>query len=256
MQKIFPCFKSHYSLGLSTLTLEDPSKVSSEGPDSVFALSAKRPDDRFFIVDDCISGIMEALTVATKTKAKMTYGLRMTYLDDASDKSEASTKKESKIVLLMKNEKAYLDLIKLSTLASKDGFYYAPRLDSKMLKKIGTDNLVLVVPFYDSYLFRNNLETASVVPSFLGEFSDVYFSIENNDLPFDYLVDCLVRDAVSNIANAQVINTQSIFYGQKKDFLAYLTFRCIHNRTSLEKPNLDHMSSDAFCYEEYLLKSI
>lgn len=255
MQKVFPFFKSHYSLGRSILTLEDPSKVSEDGPDSVFALAAQRPDDRFFLVDDCISGIMEALTVATKLKSKMTYGLRLTYLDDASDKSEASLKKESKIVLLMKNAKAYTDLVKLSTLASKDGFYYTPRLDYKMLKKIGTDNLTLVVPFYDSYLFRNNLETASVVPSFLSEFSDVYFSIEDNDLPFDYLANCLVRDAVFNMANAQVINTQSVFYGQKKDFLAYLTFRCIHNRTSLDKPNLDHMASDSFCYEEYLLKT-
>lgn len=254
-QKVFPMLKSHFSVGKSILTLDEPGTEVVGGPDSIFSLAKARPDDRFFVVEDSISGVMQALTVASKTKTKMTYGLRFTYLDDASDKSEASLKKESKIVLLMKNSNAYTDLIKLSTLASKDGFYYLPRLDAKMLKKIGTSNLVLVVPFYDSYLFRNNLETASVVPSFLGEFPNVYFSIEDNDLPFDYLTECLVRDAVFNLSNAQVIYTQSIFYAKKKDFLSYLTFRCIHNRTSLEKPNLEHMSSDSFCYENYLLKT-
>ena len=50
----------------------------------------------------------------------------------------------------------------------------------------------------------------------------------------------------------EIQKTQSVFYYEREDFLAYLTFRCINKRTNLNKPNLEHMSSDTFCFESYL----
>jgi hypothetical protein len=49
--------------------------------------------------------------------------------------------------------------------------------------------------------------------------------------------------------------TKSIYYKNRDDFLAYLTFRCINNRSSLEKPNIDHMCSDEFCFESWMEKT-
>ena len=46
-----------------------------------------------------------------------------------------------------------------------------------------------------------------------------------------------------------MIHSKSIYYKLKKDFLAYMTFKCINNRTTLEKPNMDHLSSNEFCWE-------
>ena len=254
-QNIFPFFKSAYSIGRSILTLEHPDNVEDSGPDSVFSLAKSRPDDRHFLVEDSISGIMEALVNAEKTKTKLTFGLRLTHLEDAKDKSEDSLKKESKIVILMNGPKAYEDLVRISTLAAKDGFYYQPRVDDSMLKSVGVGNLSLVVPFYDSYIHRNNLESATCVPSFLNLFNEVFYAKEDNDLPLDVLISGLVDKTVQGSSNASLIQTQSIYYGTSDDYLAYLSFRCIHNRTALQKPNLDHMSSDSFSFENYESKT-
>ena len=48
---------------------------------------------------------------------------------------------------------------------------------------------------------------------------------------------------------------QSIYYNQKKDFKSYLTFRCINNRSTLDKPELEHMTSDEFCFESWKEKN-
>ena len=40
-------------------------------------------------------------------------------------------------------------------------------------------------------------------------------------------------------------------FKDEKDFKSYLTFRCINNRTTLDKPNFEHMCSDKFSFESW-----
>jgi len=179
---------------------------------------------------------------------KLIFGLRVTITEDISDKSEASLKKESKIIIFPKNNAGYKKLIKLSTIASSTGFYYVPRLDYTTLKDNFDDNLMIAIPFYDSFLFNNSLYGHLCVPD-LSFFKPVFF-VEENSLPFDHII----LDKVNLYAKDkyEIQKTQSVFYYEREDFLAYLTFRCINNRTNLNKPNLEHMSSDTFCFESYL----
>ena len=37
----------------------------------------------------------------------------------------------------------------------------------------------------------------------------------------------------------------------KEDFKAYLTFKCINNRSALDKPQFDHMCSHEFSFESW-----
>jgi DNA polymerase III alpha subunit len=75
------------------------------------------------------------------------------------------------------------------------------------------------------------------------------FFIENNSLPFDKILSEKVKSYCGD--EKEIVNTQSIYYENKKDFKAYLTFRCVNNRTTLNKPNFDHMCSDEFCFEKW-----
>jgi DNA polymerase III alpha subunit len=74
--------------------------------------------------------------------------------------------------------------------------------------------------------------------------------VENNNLPYDHILKDLVEDYAS-VSKYEKVNTQSVFYKNKEDFKAYLTFRCINNRSTLEKPQLNNMSSDTFCFENW-----
>jgi DNA polymerase III alpha subunit len=137
----------------------------------------------------------------------------------------------------------------ISTDAARNGFYYTPRIDFKKLEEHWDDkDLMLAVPFYDSFLFKNTLQNSICVPEFT--FTKPIFFVEDNDIPFDYIIKSKVEE-YSSSNGYEVQKAKSVYYAHNKDFKAYLTFRCINNRSTLNKPNLDHMSSDKFSLESW-----
>jgi DNA polymerase-3 subunit alpha len=243
-----PLFKSHYSLGKSILTLAKSGSSESDEPSSIIDLAKKLNLSSICLVDDSISGFLEAYKSCEDAKIELRFGLRLTVCDDINNKTADSKGKEHKIIVFIRNAEGYKNLIKISTTASTTGFYYYPRIDCKTLKELwNDDNLILAVPFYDSYVFKNNLTYSICVPDF--SFCNPVYFVEDNNLPFDQILKSKVEEIV---ANKQVaIKTQSVYYENKEDFLAYLTFRCISERTTLNKPNLDHCSSNEFCAESF-----
>jgi DNA polymerase-3 subunit alpha len=242
---MIPLFKSHYSLGRSILTLEDKDE-KDDYPDSIIQICKENKMKELYLVEDNMSSFLEAYSNCRKNNIKLNYGLRISVTESMSDKSEESKTKSSKIILFFKNKKGYQQLTKLYSIAAKEGFYYEPRLDYETISKHWTDDLILCIPFYDSFIFNNTLKNSLCIPQF--DFTKPIFFIEDNDLPFD----SLVKQKALSFAeknDLKIYKVQSIFYKEKKDFKAYLTFRCINNRSVLNKPNLDHMSSNEFCFE-------
>lgn len=251
MSNILPIFRTHYSLGRSILTVDSPSKdndINQNYPISIFDIAIKHQLSQVTLVDETISGFLEAYTNSKKAKIKLNYGLQLRCMESIDNKNDAALKTISKIIVFMKNSDGYSDLIKISSCAAKDGFYYKPNIDFAHLKSLWTKNLSLAIPFYDSFLFMNSLEGYLCVPNF--SFTEPVFFIENSNLPFDKFIQGKVQSFAKSV-NAEILPTRSIYYYRRNDFLSYLTFRCIHKRTSLEKPEFNHMSSDAFCFEEW-----
>ena len=250
MDESIPLFKSHYSIGRSILTLNDPDDVKENGPDSVIDICKKNDFKKFFLVEDSMAGFLQAYTNAKEHKLHLIYGLRMTVCQDINEKSEESKRNSCKYVILAKTSEGYSRLIKIYSIAAKDGFYYEPRADFDLLRKNWSDkDLCLCVPFYDSFIFKNVLTTSMAVPEF--NFTSPTFFLEDNDLPFDALIADAVNSFASTGKKRETVKTKSIYYKDKKDFKSYLTFRCINNRSSLERPNLDHMCSNEFCLESW-----
>ena len=247
MEEILPIFKSHYSLGRSILTLDMPKDGDEESSDSIFDIAQEEGLNEVFLVEDSITGFLEAYTNANELKKKLIFGLRLTFCPDCLEKNEEGRKNSFKNIIFIKNEAGYKQLIKIYTHASQDGFYYEPRLDFKTLKKLWTDDLILAIPFYDPFLYNNKYTDSKCIPDF--SFAKPIFLTESNDT----LLDDDMADAVEKFCEDKydIIKSKSIYYKSKKDFGAYLTFRCINKRTSTEKPNFDGMCSDQFCYESY-----
>ena len=74
--------------------------------------------------------------------------------------------------------------------------------------------------------------------------------VESNGLPFDDMLENRVLEYAERNSN-EVMKSKSIYYKKKEDFKAYLTFRCINNRSSLDKPEIEHMCSDEFSLESW-----
>jgi len=245
---MIPLFKSHYSLGRSILTLEDKSETD-EYPDSIIQIAKQNNLNEIFLVEDNMSSFLEAYTNCRNNNIKLNYGLRITVTESIIDKSEESRAKNSKLIIFFKNKKGYEHLTKLFSIAAKDGFYYEPRLDYTNIKNNWSDDLIVAVPFYDSFIFNNTLKNSICVPQI--DFAKPVFFIEQNELPFDLIMkEKVLLYAQKN--KLDVFDAKSIFYNNKKDFKTYLTFRCINNRTILNKPEIEHMSSNEFCFESYL----
>jgi len=247
---VLPLFKSHYSIGRSILTLDEESL--EDGPDSIVEIAKEYALSEVFLIEDNMGGFLQAYQNLDKAGVKLIYGLRLTICPDIEDKNEESRLNNSKVIILAKNYNGYKSLIKIYTKAAQDGFYYEPRIDSNNLKTHWDDkDLALIIPFYDSFIFKNLMTYSSCIPDL--SFTEPIFVLEDNSIPFDHLV----RLQVENFTNRkhETIEAKSIYYKNRKDFKAYLTFRCINNRSSLDKPNLEHMTSREFSLESWKEKN-
>jgi DNA polymerase-3 subunit alpha len=249
---ILPLFKSHYSIGRSILTLEDEEQVESY-PDSIINIAKENKLSDIYLVEDNMTSFLQAYTNSKKHNINLRYGLRITVTDNIEDKTEESRIKNSKFIIFFKNEEGYKKLIKIFSIAAKNGFYYEPRIDYKTLKSIWNEkDLLLCVPFYDSFIYNNVLRNALCTPQI--DFCSPIFFIENNSMPFDHLIKSKVLEYISKNKN-NILKTKSIYYRLRSDFKAYLTFRCINVRTSLNKPEIEHMTSNEFSFESWKEKS-
>ena len=196
-----------------------------------------------------MNGFLEAFKNCQENKIKLVFGLRVSVCDDAKDKTKESLDKECKYVILAKGHEGYKRLIKISSAAACDGFYYQPRTDLKTVASHWDDkDLQLCVPFYDSFLFKNTTTFSACLPDF--SFTKPVFFLEDNDLPFDYLV----KERVLSYCKENKLDTlpvKSVYYENREDFKPYLTFKCINNRTTLENPRFDHLCSNEFSFESW-----
>lgn len=254
MDKVIGLFKSHYSIGRSILTVEK-SKSSEKDADSVLLLNKQIGKDHFCLVEDSMSGFLETHINSKELGLNFNFGLRLSVTLDLNKKDEESLHKQAKYIIFANNTNGYKRLCKIYTKAATDGFYYEPRIDFKALKEHwNNDDLTLCIPFYDSFIYKNTILGGNCFPDFQSLKTSPTLFLEDNELPFD----SLVRERVLNFAAKEKLETQesqSIYYNKRTDFKNYLTFRCIDNRSTLEKPNLDHMTSDTFCVERWLEKN-
>lgn len=248
MSKVLPLFKSHYSIGKSVLTLDKPEDQLNNGPDSIIKICKDAQINTFYLVEDSISGFLQAHINSKANKLKMIYGLRLTICNDINEKNEESLSSNNKIIVFCKNEEGYKKLIKIYSLAARNGFYYEPRIDYANLKSLWSDeDLKLCVPFYDSYIFNNLFLSFKCLPNFT--FTTPEFFLEDNDLPFDDYLKAKLEKILDGCCPTHRV--KSIYYNKREDFINYLTFKCISKRTTLDKPQFEHMSSNEFSFESW-----
>ena len=217
MKDVIPLFKSHYSLGKSILTLEKPEDVVENGPDSIISLCKDNGIKKLFLIEDNMSGFLQAYSNCEESDITPIFGLRLNFCPDLGVKNDEQLGKTSKIIIIAKNEKGYKSLVKISTKASRDGFYYEPRVDSNTIKENFDDNnLAIAFPYYDSYLHLNSIENKSCIIDL--SFCSPFFFKEENDLPFNFIIDNAIDRAAPK---DKIVNVKSIYYNKKKDFKCF-----------------------------------
>lgn len=246
---MLPLFKSHYSIGKSILTLKDPSKCKDNGPDSVFKIALENNLNKIILVEDSLIGFFEAHRMSNKLGLQLIFGLRLSMRNSAEEDDICS---EHKVIIFSKNSNGCKLLNKIYSKAFTlfDGF-----LTYESLKELwDTNSLKFAVPFYDSFLHVNNFGFCNTVPEI--KFFKPTFFLEDNGLALDSLLSDLVKDQANNTYSAPIQKVKSVYYKNKKDAEALMTYKIICNRSfgksrSLSRPELAHFCSDEFSFESW-----
>jgi len=246
MDKVTCIFGSHYSFsGSSILTVDEAEEINESKPVSVFSIAKHYELKDVFLADKTLSGLIDSYNAAGKIGINLHFGFKVICCEDINDKSEKSFETEHKIIVWLNDSRGYVNFVKLVSKAQIDGFYYIPRVDKNLLKEFWSEHLSISIPFYDSFIHKNTLEFGKCVPEFPA--APTLF-IENNGLPFDDLLKERVLE-YGKSENLEIVNSKSIYYYKNEDYKAYLVNKAINKRTTLEKPNLEHNSSDQFSFE-------
>jgi len=245
---MLPIFKSHYSIGKSILTLEDPKKVSDGDSDSIFKIAVDNKLDKLVLVEDTLIGFFEAYKRAKELKIQLIFGLRLSMRNSALEEDESS---QHKVIVFAKTD---IGCKLLNKIYSQAFCEFSGFLDYSSLKNIWDDNhLKLAIPFYDSFLYVNNFSFGNSVPDF--SFTKPTVFIEDNGLALDFLIKEKAEEfAASNNLLTTVV--KSIYYTNKSDVTSFMAYKIICNRSfgkdrTLDKPELPHFCSNEFCFESW-----
>lgn len=241
---MIPLFKSDFSIGKSILRLDKRS--FEEGSDSnIFKILSDNKEKNLILVEDTMIGFLEAYNNSLELGFNLIFGVNILC------NSSINPQEKDKYIIFARNEHGCKILNKIYSFIHSDR---NGSIDLPDLKKFWTEDLILYVPFYDSFIYNNFMYFSESAPD-LSFFNPCFF-IQDNGLPFDSILKEMVENYI-NFNNYKSILSKSIYYNKKNDFSAYQVYKCLCSRnfsqnSSLEKPNLDHCSSDEFSYQSYL----
>jgi DNA polymerase III alpha subunit len=237
-------FKSTQSIGKSILTLNHPDKDKEDGADSIFSIAVDNKLTSLFLVEDSMIGFFEAFRTCKELGIQLIFGYRFTCCTNRENKES-----DHKLIVFAKNDQGCKDLNKFYSFINTE---CERRITNDELIAHLTDDLILAVPFYDSFIFNNHFCLGNCIPDFK-QIQPIFF-IENNGLPFDNLIAKAVGDFC--LDHYKMVPAKSIYYRYKADYEALQAYKVICNRSfgeqaTLSSPNLNHFGSDEFCWESY-----
>ena len=157
--------------------------------------------------------------------------------EDRSVKDPSS--KYSHLVLLAKNEQGYKNLMKLTTLANLEGFYYKPRMDFELLEKYG-DGLIatgacLSGPVTKALLAGDEVGARELVTKFQKIFGKDSFFLELQNHPEieDWVI---ANEALVKLAKATgvpMVATNDCHYARPGDADAHDILLCIQMQKTI-----------------------
>ena len=226
-------------------------ECAPSGPQSIVALAKKAGLKEVYFVSSRMYDFITAWKLANDNDLQLIFGLELWVCTNPEDHSEASIADESKVIVWMKNSASYADMIKLysSVYTNIKNKYYHFRASWKILKDHWTENLVLSVPFFDSFYARNTLNYGSaIVPDF--PMKPVFMREINSGLPFEPLIE----EALMNFTKGEyeIMDVKTIYYPDYEDFKAWQIYRSIHLKSDFHMPKMNFCMSNQFCLEDYL----
>jgi DNA polymerase-3 subunit alpha len=211
---------THYSLCDALATPEQLVKAAkNDGMDSI-ALTDH----------GVMFGVMEFAKYAKSNGIKPLIGFEAyvangSRFDTSAGKAQTKRKNYYHLILLAKNTVGYKNLLKLTTFAHTEGFYYKPRIDRELLEKYNEGIIALSACMggvVNAHLIDNDYEegfnSAKYYQQLFGE--DFYIELQNHFIPGDEII---LRDApkIARDLGIKLVATNDIHYIKKEQAVAH-----------------------------------
>lgn len=160
------------------------------------------------------------------------------------------------IVLIAKNDKGYKNLLKLSGIAAKEGFYYKPRIDYAVLKEHAEGLICLsacLAGHIPQLILQNRYDDAKKMAIELSEMfepGDFYLEIQNHGIPEQMDV-IKGLDQISKETGIKLVATNDVHYLKKEDAEVQDILMCIQMQKTVDDPNRMKFDTDEFYYKTY-----
>ena len=147
------------------------------------------------------------------------------------DKEAGIDNKYNHLILLVKNQVGYQNLIKLVSLGFVEGYYYKPRIDLEILEKYHEGLIALsgcLAGSVSRAILDNNIEKAiEIVKWFKNVFGeDYYLELQHNGLKEQVLVNQKLVQ-IAKEQNIPIVATNDAHYLKKEDAFNHEVLLCI-----------------------------
>ncbi len=160
------------------------------------------------------------------------------------------------IVLIAKNNDGYKNLLKLSGIAAKEGYYYKPRIDYKALKEHSKGLICLsacLAGHIPQLILQGRYDEAKELALELNSYfepGDFYLEIQNHGLQEQFVV-LNALDRMSNETGIKLVATNDVHYLNKEDAEVQDILMCIQMQKTVDDPNRLKFDTDEFYYKTY-----
>ncbi len=203
-------------------------------------------------------GAVEFYSQIAKAGIKPIIGIETYVVEDVKD----NKREKGHLVLLVKNEEGYKNLIKISSFAFTDGFYYKPSVDKKFLKEHSAGLIALsscVMGEVPSKIINSDPEGArDAAKWYLETFGEgnYYLEIQNHGME-EQLIACRGLKEISKELSIPLVASNDCHYISRDDAKAHEILMYIQTgKTVKDGSSLDMDSSEYYLKSEAEMKSV
>ena len=236
---------SHYSLLDGLAKLDD--LINKAKSDGMTALA---------LTDHGVMyGAIEFYQKCKKAGIKPIIGVEA-YIVTNRNVKDVATEQRFHLILLAKNNKGYKNLIKLTTIAHLEGFYYKPRIDFEVLKKY-SEGLICCSACQNGELARGILNDASddKLKKIIDKYQDIfgkenyYLEVQHHpNLPKQKKVNEKVFDLGKKF-DVPIVATNDTHYVNTEDAEAHDILICLQTKKTINAENrMSYLGEDYSLY--------
>lgn len=160
------------------------------------------------------------------------------------------------LILLVKNEKGYENISKLNAIAFRDGFYFKPRIDYKLLAEHSEGLVCLsacIAGTIPQFLLNNQDEEAEKDAIKLRDMfapGDFYIEVQDHGLKEEkYVLPKLY--ALAKKIGVKTVATNDVHYLNKEDAMSQDILMCVNMRKTYDDPDRMRFDTEEFYFKTY-----